>query len=440
MSKLPKTPAAATLTRKQTSRAERERRLQRYVIGGTLVVAVLVIGLLGYAALDQLLLVPQQPVANVNGTVIRTAQFQTAVRYQRFQLIAQYGEAYQTYQIFGGDPQLSAYFQQQLQSILAQLSDSESLGRNVLNALIDDELIRQEAARRGLTVSEAEIDERMRQSFDFYPNGTPTPTITPTPYPTDVNPPTSTYAPQVVAAWTPTPTLTPTATLAPTDTPAPGPSATPEATGTPLPTATPYTAAGYATAVAQVEGNLAQEAKFKPTDLRRLIESQLYGEKVQAAFAAEVPAVAEEVRVRHILVADAALAAVLAEKLKAGDDFSHMAALYSLDTSNKDQGGILPWFAADGTMAAEFETAAFATAVGAMSEPVHTQFGWHVIEVLAREQRTLTPEQLNRRGQQAFSDWLAAQRTATSSDGKPLVETFDSWSKHVPTDPALTTQ
>lgn len=438
MSKLPKTPAAPP-TRKQASRAQRERRLQRYVVGGAIGVALLVFGLLGYAALDQFVLVPRQVVAKVNGEVIHMDEFQKAVRYRRYQIAAQYSQAYQSYQLFGTDPQLSAYIQQQLQSLAGQLSDSESLGRQVLNQLIDDRIIRQEAGRRGLTVSAAEVEERLRAAFEFYPGGTPTPTITPTPFPTDVVPPTATLDPTQAAAWTPTPTITPTATLAPTGTATPGPSATPGPTGTPSPTSTPYTAEGYATEVAQYSLDLKQQTGFSEADLRRLIESQVYREKLDAAFGADVATSVEQVHARHILVADEATAVVILGKLKAGEDWSRLAAEFSIDTSNKDQGGLLDWFAADGAMVKEFEDAAFSTPVGTISQPVQTQFGWHLVQVLAKEQRPLTEAQLAAKRSQAFSDWLTAQRTAAAPDGKPIVETFDVWSKHVPTEPGLPT-
>jgi len=55
----------APLTRKQLSRAGRERRLRGYILIGTVVVAVIVLGLIGYGVLDQVVLQPRQPVARV---------------------------------------------------------------------------------------------------------------------------------------------------------------------------------------------------------------------------------------------------------------------------------------------------------------------------------------------------------------------------------------
>ncbi|MBL8055413.1 MAG: hypothetical protein JNK29_01880, partial [Anaerolineales bacterium] len=82
--------ASSGLTRKQLSRAERDRRMQRYVwVGLGVVVAALVL-VLGYAGLDMLFLQPAQPVARVGTVTITTAQFQRAVRYRRFQLVDNY--------------------------------------------------------------------------------------------------------------------------------------------------------------------------------------------------------------------------------------------------------------------------------------------------------------------------------------------------------------
>ncbi|MBI4770535.1 MAG: SurA N-terminal domain-containing protein, partial [Chloroflexi bacterium] len=135
-------------------------------MGGAVAVTVIVLGVIGFGLLDQLVLQPRQPVAKVNDVEISTVEFQKAVRFQRVQLLARYAQL----QFFAQDPQAAQYFAGQLQQIQSLLDDSQTLGRQVLNTLIDDQLIRQEAQRRGLTVSAAEIDERMRTFFDYFPN------------------------------------------------------------------------------------------------------------------------------------------------------------------------------------------------------------------------------------------------------------------------------
>ena len=62
-----------------------------------------------------------------------------------------------------------------------------------------------------------------------------------------------------------------------------------------------------------------------------------------------------------------------------GDDFSELAIAYSEDASAKN-GGELGWFAKN-QMVKEFEDAAFALKAGEFSDPVRTQFGWHLIAV-----------------------------------------------------------
>jgi foldase protein PrsA len=91
----------------------------------------------------------------------------------------------------------------------------------------------------------------------------------------------------------------------------------------------------------------------------------------------------EQVRARHILVADRATADMIEAKLKAGGNFADLAKQYSTDPSSKDKGGELGFFAR-GQMVPAFQDAAFALPVGATSAPVKSPFGWHIINVEER--------------------------------------------------------
>src|SRR5712692_357189 len=183
-------------TRKHLARAAREQRQRQYILIAATVVTVLVIGIIGFGVFDQTVLRPRQALARVGDQNITRDQFVNLPRYQRFQLIQQYNRIAQAMQFFQSDPQSAAYFQQQQQQIVTELSDSATLGRNVIDQLADDILIRAEAARRGLTVSKAEVEVAYQSLYGFYPNGTPTPTITPTVASTEVPP---TINPTVVA-------------------------------------------------------------------------------------------------------------------------------------------------------------------------------------------------------------------------------------------------
>ncbi len=432
MSKVRPAPEAP-LTRRHLSRMQREREQRRYVLIAAGVVAALVIGVLTFAVVDLLLLQPNQPVALVAGEAITTRQFQTAVRYRRLQLLGQIQQINQTRQLFGGDPQTDQFFENQTQQLLAQLSNTYALGEQVLENLIEDRLIRQEARRLGLTVSAAELDERLQEFFAFYPAGTPTVAPTASPLPTSVPP---TKDPTRVAAWTPTAVLTPTATITPTATATAGPSPTALPTGTPRPTPTLFTTQAYATQVVDYTAQIRQQADVSLDDLRYLLESDLYRRKLQAALGADVATTQEQVWARHILVDDEALAAELGNRLQAGEDWEALAAEFSTDTSNAAAGGDLGWFGR-GRMVPEFETAAFATEIGAISAPVQTQFGWHLIWVLDRQARPLSADEIEQARESALSTWLAAARSAADDSGNPVVVVNDLWISRVPNTPTL---
>lgn len=91
----------------------------------------------------------------------------------------------------------------------------------------------------------------------------------------------------------------------------------------------------------------------------------------------------EEVHARHILVEDEAQATTAAARVKGGEDFAKVAAELSKDPGSKTDGGDLGFFAKE-RMVAPFAEAAFRMKPGEISDPVKSQFGWHVIQVLER--------------------------------------------------------
>lgn len=96
----------------------------------------------------------------------------------------------------------------------------------------------------------------------------------------------------------------------------------------------------------------------------------------------------EEVRARHILVKTEAEAKDVLAKLKGGADFEKLAKEISIDPSAKNNGGDLQYFS-KGQMVAEFSEVAFKLDKGQLSEPVKTQFGFHVIKVEDKRQKPL---------------------------------------------------
>jgi parvulin-like peptidyl-prolyl isomerase len=408
------------LTRKHLARAARERRLRIWLISVSAVVLAVASGLIAYPIIEQQFVQPSQPVAVVNGVPITTRDFQKRVRYTRSQLINQYWNMQQFAAYFQSDPQ----FQAQLSSVSSSLNSSFGLGRDVLDALIEDELIRQEAARRGLSVSPEEVDTRFREIFRFYPEGTPTPEPSSTFAPTGTLGPTATGQASATPTQAPTatPTLEPSATptTGPTATETPVPSVTPVPTITPTPT--PYTQTLYDRDYHDFVAQYQSIAGMNEAEVRRIFEAELLRTKLVEVW--ESTPQVDSVHARHILVADEASAREVLDKLEAGEDFVALAAEYSTDTSNKDTGGDLGFFSR-GQMVPEFDAAAFGNPIGVVPDPVQTSFGWHVVEIL--ETRDESSEQASER---ALTEWLTAQR-----DDLAQVTTFDYWEQRVPEEP-----
>ncbi|WP_297297161.1 peptidylprolyl isomerase [uncultured Methylovirgula sp.] len=96
----------------------------------------------------------------------------------------------------------------------------------------------------------------------------------------------------------------------------------------------------------------------------------------------------EEIHARHILVATEAEAEAVEKRLKAGEDFAKVAKELSKDTGS--DGGDLGWFTKE-KVVPEFANAAFKLKVGDISAPVKSEFGWHIIQVLAVRQTQFPP-------------------------------------------------
>jgi peptidyl-prolyl cis-trans isomerase C len=105
-----------------------------------------------------------------------------------------------------------------------------------------------------------------------------------------------------------------------------------------------------------------------------------YDEKIGA-----VPA-ETEVRASHILVPDEDTANDIREKLSRGGDFAALAKEFSKDPGSAENGGDLGYFT-KGQMVEPFASVAFKLEKGEISDPVQTQFGWHIIKVEDKRQK-----------------------------------------------------
>jgi parvulin-like peptidyl-prolyl isomerase len=198
-------------------------------------------------------------------------------------------------------------------------------------------------------------------------------------------------------------------------------------TETPLPTSTPYTLEGFNT---EYGNGLKYFSKYGLSEeqYRVFFETDLLRQKLYEAVTKDIPAVEEQVWARHILVNDEAVALAVIERLKNGEDFGTLAAELSTDTGSGAQGGDLGWFG-KGAMVAPFEEAAFALKVGEISQPVKSDFGYHIIQVIARQNRPLSEDEWKQARDTAFAEFLQNLRTEYN------VTIMDDWLPYVPEEP-----
>lgn len=124
--------------------------------------------------------------------------------------------------------------------------------------------------------------------------------------------------------------------------------------------------------------------------LREKLTEAITAEAIEAKYKEEVEKAepVKEYHARHILVKEEAAAKEIAEEArKEGADFAELAKEKS-EGPSAPNGGDLGWFG-PGQMVPEFQEATFALEPGAISDPVQTQFGWHVIKLI--DSREVTP-------------------------------------------------
>jgi len=360
------------LTKKQIARSKKVARQQRVIwiaIGG---LALLVFVVLTIGVVKEYVLAPRQPVAIVNGEEISRAEYQKRVRYSRWDL--QLVEQRLLLQQASYDPNDEAvqFLYEYLNSQIEQVRQLQlSVPTQVLEDLIDEVLVRQEATRRGLTASD-KVQQAIERQFGY-----------------DRNPPQP----------TPTP-ITTTTVLTPT---------TPVA---------PMTREEFEENYGQyIEAMRSAVKGFSEEDYRDYVAQGVLREQLREALAAEVSTTDEHVHAYHILVEDEETATEVLEKLEAGGGFAELAGQYSTDEDTADKGGEIGWLAVDqvGALPALVAETAFALQPGEFSEVIETYQGYHVVTIDERQvDLPLDEATLKSRQAAAFDKWLADAREAAT--------------------------
>ena len=434
------------VTKKHIARLEKENKQKKILVTSLVSILAVVVLLIVYGVLSKTVILQHRAVAKVNDEKITVTEFQHRVSYERYSL----EQTYINYYSSG----LGQFLQSYLLQIQNQLDSYLEFGQSVLENMITEKLVIQNAKELGLTVSEEEINKELEQNFGFYADGTPTPeatveyratstysptqmallpsTSTPTEMPTEAvaeTPSATAEGDEASVEGTAEATVTPTATEVP---PTSTPTIEPTATEIP-PTATPFTREGYETLYSTVVANLTSSTNFTDEEFRDYVRTLLYKQKLYDYLTKDAEPEQDMVWARHILVSSEEEAQAVLDKLKSGEDFSTVAAENSQDTSNSSNGGDLGWMY-KGQMVEEFETAAWGLKIGEISEPVQTSFGYHIIQVLGHEVRQLSSDEMNSYKSTIYQKYIAdLQEKATT-------ETYSIWASVVPSSPSIPTE
>ena len=425
-----------------------DRNSKRLVIG-FIIFAVIVVGLIGYAFLFDRFLKYNKPVAVVGDREINGKDFNERVRLERNSYVLQYNMIAAQMVLLGDNTDYVSYYKDQLTQLLSILDDTEYFGEYVLDNMINEQVASIEAEKMGITVTDQEVDDMMQELFEYYPNGTATPTATyalePTSTLTSLQKTLVAVAPATETPILPAETLeealqtvestaTATESLDPTATTVPATPTSEESgaagTATPYPTATVYTEdlykQNYQEYLTNIEGIGVSESV-----LRDYLRNYIITQRVYDAVVNDVPRMQDQVWARHILVETQDEAIVVLNRLAGGEDWNTVCNEVTLDQSGQENCGDLGWFP-QGQMVEAFETEAFRLDIGEISNPVESSFGWHVIQTLGHEERDIESDYDYQRLQSNYYDlWFQDIKDSLT------ISKSANWTDHVPSEPSV---
>ena len=390
-------------TKKHLARAERERIQSRWLMGITIAIAVVAIGVLGYGWFESTYVQPKKTIAIVNDVTITKGEFSGRVRILQRELIGQLNSYVQMEQFFASDPQTIESIRELQNQIQTQLAYPEITGQVVINSMIREILVRQEAERMDVHVLPEDVAREIQVSFGFYPNGTPTPIPTLTPD--------ATLMAQIPTAFAPTEGPSPTSTL-------------PQ---TPNPTVTPYVLEAYEEDYAQFLDSLS-DFEISESDFMAYVEGQLLEEKLREQFQPEIDTVTEQVLIQHIFTLDEETAQVALEQLESGEVWDDVLKEYSEDPSSQESSGDLGWNTLNDLVAflGQMGITAFAAPVMEVIGPIESQQGWHLLRVIDRQDREISQDAQQEAVDSAFEAWIYELNVDAE------ITVIEDWQDHLP--------
>ena len=326
--------------RRHASRRKHEQMMARRIYIGLGVVILLVALLIGAGLINEYVIKPNKPVATVNGDKISQEAFRRRLRFEQDNLVSQINQYLQFGEQFangGPNPFLST-----IQPLYNQLANPPQLAYTILDRVIEEQVIRQLAAQYDVSVTPEEVQAELERQFGF-------------------------------------------------DREAAKANAASDAVTT---TTTTLTEDEFNKRYKDYVGRLAERSSLTEEEFRDIFAMFLLRNKLSEKAPLEFDKTAEAVKVRYILIkpepevplvkreADALKKITDARKriVEDGEDFAAVAKEVSEDPGSAANGGDLGCFG-KGQMVPEFEQAAFDMEKDEISQPIKTDFGYHIIQV-----------------------------------------------------------
>jgi hypothetical protein len=415
-------------SRKEILIARKHERQLRNIRIAVITVAVLIGLVIVIALINELFITPGRVVATVGETPITLREWQERVKFERAQRIIFLENQLEA---FGGDVGIVQQFGGQ---VINELFDPEGMGQNYLNLMADEKVICAALDERDITITDAEIQDRIEQSYGFYGEG-----VSPTPLPE----PTETIVP--------TPSITPIPTAVITDvvpTEMPLPTATTGPAPTALPTPTPVPEQDFLDQYGQFIASL-NDLGVDESVYRTVIHTQLCREHLTEALTEEreLSRIAPQASV-FVISANTEEAANEAQALIESEGFltawntiqSRPADPEATETQETNAFELL-WRTQESletSLSAEVAAAAFELEVGEPSQIIAVDNGddtttHYLIMVSGREDRELSDSDFQTRQAELLQSYVDEQLTGS-------LQINDLWRSRVPTLPALDTK
>lgn len=397
---------------------ERQMKRVRLAIGAVLGLILLVVAI---ALVNEYVLVPNQPVAVVNEESISLRDWQDRVRYERAQRVIFLENQYDA---FGGDVGIIQQFAGQT---IMDLFNADDFGQTVINIMVEEVAVRQAATARGIVVTDADVEQEIAESFNYFGGESPPP------------------APTATQTVMPTPSVTPITSEADTDIDDVLPAVEEDGPpNTPQPTPTAVSAESYQQEFSeffdQFQAHGITEAQY-----REIVKAQLYRERLADLLAEEqdLPTTAEHVS-SYIIVYDTEEDANEGAALIAAEGF--LPVWNAVRSAPPDPENPTQPFATEllwqtendlaNTLGMVLTSEIFNLPLNTPSDILAEQLDpnapprYFIVQVSGREERPLSPQSLDEAR-------LTYVRAFVDSQLAGNVEINDTWRGRTPTQPAL---